>query len=50
VPLVPSAGVRLNVPPEQIDEDIFVTAGYGLTVMVKVKGAPLHPLLTGVTE
>jgi len=39
-PLVPFAGVRLNVPPLRIVAVPGVTAGTGLTVTVTVNGAP----------
>ena len=45
----PSTGVIANVDPVQIVVFTFATDIVGFTTTVMVNGAPVHPLIDGVT-
>jgi hypothetical protein len=49
MPLVTSTGVTVKAAPLQADPVIAVTAGFGFTVTVTVKLAPVHVPDNGVT-
>jgi hypothetical protein len=49
IPSVIFTGVTVNVEPLQIVADIVLTAGFGLTVTVRLNGVPVQLPETGTT-